>query len=164
MLMPKFERFKPHTDTDLVYLKTSPDYCEFDVKKGSLGTHGRECDHVSCKKKKSHHFNAIFFWPSRKEEVIFSFLKMIITMGCCYYLQRSPGIDGCELMCCMRGYTTRREKRVERCKCKFHWCCFVKCEECYREVEVSTCNWTFVKYLNSRITGIDPGRNSLVYW
>ena len=47
MLMPKFERFKPHTDTDLVYLKTSPDYCEFDVKKGSLGTHGRECDHVS---------------------------------------------------------------------------------------------------------------------
>merc|ERR1712018_266533 len=76
MLLPRFERFKPHTDTDLVYLKSSPDYCEFDVKRGSLGTHGRECDH------------------------------------------RSPGIDGCELMCCNRGYTTRREKRVERCKCK----------------------------------------------
>ena len=47
MLLPRFERFKPHTDTDLVYLKSSPDYCEFDVKRGSLGTHGRECDHVS---------------------------------------------------------------------------------------------------------------------
>ena len=98
MLLPRFERFKPHTDTDLVYLKSSPDYCEFDVKRGSLGTHGRECDH------------------------------------------RSPGIDGCELMCCNRGYTTRKEKRVERCKCKFHWCCFVECEECVREVEVSVCN------------------------
>ena len=121
MLMPKFERFKPHTDTDLVYLKTSPDYCEFDVKKGSLGTHGRECDHVSGKmraaKKTLSHNDLLFF-----------------------VLQRSPGIDGCELMCCMRGYTTRKIKRVERCKCKFHWCCFVKCEECYREVEVSTCN------------------------
>ena len=47
MLLPRFQRFKPHTDTDLVYLKPSSDYCEFDVKKGSLGTHGRECDPVS---------------------------------------------------------------------------------------------------------------------
>lgn len=46
MLLPRFQRFKPHTDTDLVYLKPSSDYCEFDVKKGSLGTHGRECDPV----------------------------------------------------------------------------------------------------------------------
>ena len=58
-----------------------------------------------------------------------------------FFFQRSPGIDGCELMCCNRGYTTRRERRVERCKCKFHWCCFVECEECFNEVEVSTCNW-----------------------
>jgi hypothetical protein len=29
-----------------VYLVTSPDYCEFDVKRGSLGTKGRECDPV----------------------------------------------------------------------------------------------------------------------
>ncbi len=48
MLLPRFQRFKPHTDTDLVYLKPSSDYCEFDVKKGSLGTHGRECDPVCC--------------------------------------------------------------------------------------------------------------------
>ena len=46
MLLPRFQRFKPHTDTDLVYLRPSSDYCEFDVKKGSLGTHGRECDPV----------------------------------------------------------------------------------------------------------------------
>ena len=46
MLLPRFHRFKPHTDTDLVYLQTSPDYCEYDVNRGSLGTHGRECDPV----------------------------------------------------------------------------------------------------------------------
>lgn len=57
-----------------------------------------------------------------------------------FVFQRSSGIDGCDLMCCNRGYATKRERRTERCKCKFHWCCFVECEECYREVEVSTCN------------------------
>ena len=54
MLVPKYHRFKHHGDIDLVYLVTSPDYCELDVKKGSLGTKGRECNPVSrqtCKKK-----------------------------------------------------------------------------------------------------------------
>lgn len=46
MLLPRFQRFKPHTDTDLVYLRDSPDYCEYDLDKGSLGTHGRECNPV----------------------------------------------------------------------------------------------------------------------
>ena len=46
MLLPKYHRFKPHGDIDLVYLVTSPDYCELDVKRGSLGTKGRECDPV----------------------------------------------------------------------------------------------------------------------
>ena len=47
MLLPKYPKFRNHQDTDLVYLETSPDYCEYDVKKGSLGTKGRECDPVS---------------------------------------------------------------------------------------------------------------------
>jgi len=49
MLLSRFSRFKPHTDTDLVFLRHSPDYCEMDLKRGSLGTHGRECDPVSGK-------------------------------------------------------------------------------------------------------------------
>ena len=52
MLLPRFQRFKPHTDTDLVYLKDSPDYCEMDIERGSLGTHGRECNPVSLKKER----------------------------------------------------------------------------------------------------------------
>ena len=135
MLLPRFERFKPHTDTDLVYLKSSPDYCEFDVKRGSLGTHGRECDHVS---RLNRHFifcMEVFHFIWLRYFSLLWIFDFILFFG----LQRSPGIDGCELMCCNRGYTTRREKRVERCKCKFHWCCFVQCEECVREVEVSVC-------------------------
>jgi len=98
MLEPRFQRFKPHTDTDLVFLKESPTYCDFDINQGSLGTKGRECN------------------PD------------------------GDGPESCDAMCCDRGHTTTKERRVERCKCKFHWCCFVQCEECYREVEVSTCN------------------------
>ncbi|XP_071748400.1 protein Wnt-4 isoform X21 [Lepeophtheirus salmonis] len=98
MLLPRYQKFKPHTDTDLVYLKNSPDYCDFDMQRGSLGTHGRECN------------------------------------------PNSDNVNGCNIMCCNRGFITRKEKRVERCKCKFHWCCYVECEECFREVQVSTCN------------------------
>ena len=50
MLEPRFQRFKPHTDTDLVFLKESPSYCEMDIQQGSLGTRGRECDPVSSQK------------------------------------------------------------------------------------------------------------------
>ena len=118
MLVTKFSRFKNHKDTDLVYLVTSPDYCEYDVKKGSLGTSGRECDPVS--------FFTKIFSVARFNKI--------------FLFQSSKGIDGCDLLCCNRGYTTRRERRTERCRCKFHWCCYVECEECVRDVQISTCN------------------------
>jgi wingless-type MMTV integration site family protein 4 len=45
-LVPRSPTYKPHTDADLVYLDRSPDYCEYDSKTGSLGTHGRPCNKV----------------------------------------------------------------------------------------------------------------------
>ena len=124
MLVPKYHRFKHHGDIDLVYLVTSPDYCELDVKKGSLGTKGRECNPVS---------------PSSPAHISLSFFILSFVHPR-FLLQKSKGIDGCDLLCCNRGYTTRRERRTERCKCKFHWCCYVECEECVRDVQISTCN------------------------
>lgn len=51
----------------------------------------------------------------------------------------SPGMDGCKLMCCGRGYNTFKRKVKERCHCKFHWCCFVKCDVCEHIEDVHTC-------------------------
>ncbi|CAG7716557.1 unnamed protein product [Allacma fusca] len=42
----------------------------------------------------------------------------------------SMGVDGCDLMCCGRGYTVSVKTVVERCKCTFKWCCQVECKNC----------------------------------
>ncbi|XP_021569886.1 protein Wnt-3a [Carlito syrichta] len=51
----------------------------------------------------------------------------------------SHGIDGCDLLCCGRGHNTRAERRREKCRCVFHWCCYVSCQECTRVYDVHTC-------------------------
>lgn len=51
----------------------------------------------------------------------------------------SSGMDGCALMCCGRGYNTRRVTIKERCGCKFHWCCRVECNTCVKTTELYTC-------------------------
>ncbi|KAL5014204.1 hypothetical protein ScPMuIL_008474 [Solemya velum] len=53
--------------------------------------------------------------------------------------RNTHGMDGCNLMCCGRGYNTFKKKIVMRCHCKFHWCCFVKCKTCEKIVDVHTC-------------------------
>ncbi|XP_046493395.1 protein Wnt-5b [Neodiprion pinetum] len=51
----------------------------------------------------------------------------------------SAGMDGCNLLCCGRGYNTQKTIVRERCECKFHWCCFVECKTCVKSVDVHTC-------------------------
>lgn len=51
----------------------------------------------------------------------------------------SEGMDGCTLMCCGRGYDQFKATLVERCHCKFHWCCYVKCKRCSRVVDQFVC-------------------------
>ncbi|XP_063239109.1 protein Wnt-7b [Bacillus rossius redtenbacheri] len=82
---------------DLVYLQESPNYCEPDLERGSLGTHGRRCNRTS------------------------------------------PGLEGCNLLCCGRGYNTHQFTRVWQCRCKFHWCCYVNCDTCREDAEEYTC-------------------------
>ncbi|XP_025831047.1 protein Wnt-1 isoform X2 [Agrilus planipennis] len=51
----------------------------------------------------------------------------------------SIGVDGCDLMCCGRGYRTEVIEAVERCLCTFHWCCEVKCDLCRTKKTVHRC-------------------------
>ncbi|KAM3183081.1 hypothetical protein ACTXT7_011065 [Hymenolepis weldensis] len=52
----------------------------------------------------------------------------------------SKGPDNCETLCCGRDYLREVFIQQEKCKCKFHWCCEVRCETCEKTVVVSTCN------------------------
>ncbi|KAL4226319.1 Protein Wnt-5b [Mactra antiquata] len=51
----------------------------------------------------------------------------------------SDGMDGCNLMCCGRGYNTFKKTIVERCNCKFVWCCHVKCKTCESVKDIHVC-------------------------
>jgi len=85
------------TANDLIFIKTSPDYCHRDNSTGSLGTSGRVCS------------------------------------------VDSDGMDSCDVMCCGRGYNTVNTRVKERCKCKFHWCCYVECQTCTKPVQLNVC-------------------------
>nr|KAF7425094.1 hypothetical protein H0235_007532 [Vespula pensylvanica] len=51
----------------------------------------------------------------------------------------SPGVEGCELLCCGRGYDTRIVKEKVNCQCRFRYCCEVTCETCLVKTTVNTC-------------------------
>ncbi|TSK77027.1 Protein Wnt-4 [Bagarius yarrelli] len=47
--------------------------------------------------------------------------------------------DGCELLCCGPGFRSGRAEVVQRCSCKFSWCCSVQCQQCRNTVLIHTC-------------------------
>ncbi|CAK8689171.1 protein Wnt-5a-like [Clavelina lepadiformis] len=82
----------------LVFLESSPDYCDRHRRTGVTGTRGRECE-----------------------------------VG-------SHGPDGCGFLCCGRGSTPHQITETVKCRCKFEWCCEVKCDTCRNVVERHICN------------------------
>lgn len=95
--IPEGATIKPPEKEDIVYTEESPDFCEPDRKTGSLGTHGRECNHTSI------------------------------------------GVEGCELLCCGRGYETVKKTQKVNCNCRFQYCCEVQCDTCDRRQTYSRC-------------------------
>lgn len=43
---------------------------------------------------------------------------------------KSLSVDGCDILCCGRGYRKYQVAVIENCNCRFKWCCEVKCETC----------------------------------
>ncbi|XP_054718174.1 protein Wnt-11b-2-like [Uloborus diversus] len=52
----------------------------------------------------------------------------------------SQGTDSCDSMCCGRGYRTFTMEKLDRCQCKYYWCCYVKCKTCRTWVNAHECN------------------------
>lgn len=73
-LVPINTYFKPQTETDLIYLHSSPDFCERNEKIGSLGTHGRACNRTS---------KAIDGWFVSKTKVILIFDWILFLVNSC---------------------------------------------------------------------------------
>ena len=82
---------------DLIFLNSSPNYCEVNLSAGSLGTRGRVCN------------------------------------------RNSRAIDGCDLLCCNRGYQSQIVTTHSQCNCRFQWCCHVECQSCVTTQEISHC-------------------------
>lgn len=51
----------------------------------------------------------------------------------------SQGVDGCDLLCCNRGYDRHIKMETVNCKCQFVWCCKVKCSTCTVKREIFIC-------------------------
>ena len=51
----------------------------------------------------------------------------------------SQGRDRCDHLCCGGGYNTQVVREVNRCQCKFVWCCYVTCKTCLRIYDRHTC-------------------------
>jgi wingless-type MMTV integration site family protein 16 len=51
----------------------------------------------------------------------------------------SYGPESCESLCCGRGFNVEEIRRVERCHCRFVWCCEVKCKSCETLEKRYTC-------------------------
>ncbi|KAL1494680.1 hypothetical protein ABEB36_010245 [Hypothenemus hampei] len=49
------------------------------------------------------------------------------------------GPNSCSSLCCGRGYNSIKQMKLERCQCKFIWCCEVKCDLCNNTKWINVC-------------------------
>ena len=49
------------------------------------------------------------------------------------------GRGNCGTLCCRRGFNAIQIEEEYKCRCKFNWCCDVKCKTCTRTVKKHVC-------------------------
>lgn len=57
----------------------------------------------------------------------------------CNKMAPAESMESCRNLCCGRGARSYKVSLVERCNCKFHWCCYVVCGNCTMTQRVSVC-------------------------
>lgn len=125
-LQVKDTRYKVPTATDLVYLDESPDWCRNTKQLQWPGKQTIEYIYLS----------DVVEWNFA---CVYSFSHLFTGTHNRVCNKSSSGLDGCAILCCGRGYNTKKIIVKERCNCKFHWCCHVKCDTCTRIIEEHTC-------------------------
>ena len=56
------------------------------------------------------------------------------------------GTDSCEDLCCGRGFRSLKVTTTDRCRCKFHWCCEIRCHKCTKVEIQHRCKWIRVTW------------------
>ncbi|XP_038047181.1 protein Wnt-6-like isoform X2 [Patiria miniata] len=52
----------------------------------------------------------------------------------------SMDVGGCDILCCSRGYVEETVVYQVNCRCRFHWCCEVNCDNCTVQATINRCN------------------------
>lgn len=130
-LLPRDPQVKPPAARDLVYLAVSPDFCRLDPDNGIPGTAGRRCN-GEIQSHQQHWDKAVLY-----VHILISFPLPRLHPPLPGTSRLAP--DGCELVCCGPGYRAGRAEVVQRCSCKFSWCCSVRCQQCKNTVMIHTC-------------------------
>jgi len=54
-------------------------------------------------------------------------------------INNQPYRRRCQFLCCGRGFRVKVTYVEEKCECKFHWCCEVKCKICRKKIKRYIC-------------------------
>lgn len=110
-------RSKIALENTLFYYQRSPTFCERDPSADIQGEMHFKCD-----------LREHFIW--------WGTITGTVGRKC---NRTSTGTGSCSSMCCGRGYNMTKEYRVEKCYCRFLWCCQVECQECHTNEWISVC-------------------------
>lgn len=133
-LQVKDPRYKVPSASDLVYLDESPDWCRNNRQLQWPGMWFMQKYFLSS-------MDFLHFSDVPHSKITISQNAILHFTGTHNRVcnKTSTGLDGCAILCCGRGYNTKKIVVKERCNCKFQWCCQVKCETCVRVIEEHSC-------------------------
>lgn len=116
---------------ELIFLNSSPDYCDLLPSIKHHGTSGRPCipiNNVSIKSETG--------TSKKNDTIIRSTVDELSEMN---QKDSNGALGSCEELCCNRGYRSELELDMVTCNCRFKFCCQVECEYCLHQRMLHYC-------------------------